>query len=59
MARRLECGIVGINDPAPVTAFTPFGGVKQSGWGHEGGAAVLGEYAPPKTYSVGRFADDP
>ena len=59
LARRLECGIVGINDPSPVTAFTPFGGVKQSGWGHEGGAAVLGEYAPPKTYSLGRFQGDP
>ena len=53
VAERLETGIVGINDPAPVTCWTPFGGMRQSGWGHEGGEAALHEYAPPKTYSIG------
>lgn len=53
LAERLECGIVGINDAAPVTASTPFGGIRESGWGHEGGEVVLHEYAPPKTYSIG------
>ena len=53
LADRLECGIVGINDAAPVTASTPFGGVRESGWGHEGGEVVLHEYGPPKTYSIG------
>ena len=53
VAERLDTGIVGINDPSPVTAWTPFGGMRQSGWGHEGGEAVLHEYAPPKTYSLG------
>lgn len=52
VAERLQTGIVGINDPAPVTSWTPFGGRKQSGWGIEGGAAALDEYAPPKTYSM-------
>ena len=52
VAERLHTGIVGINDPAPVTSWTPFGGRKQSGWGIEGGAAALDEYAPPKTYSM-------
>ena len=53
LAERLNTGIVGINDPSPVTAWTPFGGMRQSGWGHEGGEVVLHEYAPPKTYSIG------
>jgi succinate-semialdehyde dehydrogenase/glutarate-semialdehyde dehydrogenase len=52
VAERLQTGIVGINDPSPVTSWTPFGGRKQSGWGIEGGAAALDEYAPPKTYSI-------
>ncbi|MBB47459.1 MAG: succinate-semialdehyde dehydrogenase (NADP(+)) [Phycisphaerae bacterium] len=52
VASRLHTGIVGINDPSPVTSWTPFGGRKQSGWGIEGGAAALDEYAPPKTYSI-------
>ena len=56
VAERLESGIVGINDPAPVTASTPFGGIRESGWGHEGGEVVLHEYAPPKTYSLGTIA---
>ncbi|WP_371827228.1 NAD-dependent succinate-semialdehyde dehydrogenase [Deinococcus sp. QL22] len=33
----LEYGIVGMNDPVPSTAQAPFGGVKQSGYGREGG----------------------
>ena len=53
LASRIESGIVGINDPAPVTACTPFGGLRESGWGHEGGDVVLHEYGPPRTYSIG------
>jgi len=52
VAERLQTGIVGLNDPAPVTSWTPFGGRKQSGWGIEGGGEALDEYAPPKTYSI-------
>ena len=52
IARRLEVGLVGVNDPAPVTAHTPFGGVKQSGWGREGGRAALEEYVPVQTISI-------
>ena len=53
VARRLEAGVVGVNDPSPVTAHTPFGGVKQSGWGREGGRAGLEEYVPLQTISIG------
>ncbi|MBE3558372.1 MAG: NAD-dependent succinate-semialdehyde dehydrogenase [Ktedonobacteraceae bacterium] len=37
LAEALEVGIVGINDPFPATVEGPFGGVKQSGFGLEGG----------------------
>jgi succinate-semialdehyde dehydrogenase/glutarate-semialdehyde dehydrogenase len=53
VARRMEVGVVGVNDPSPVTAHTPFGGVKQSGWGREGGRAGLEEYVPLQTISIG------
>jgi succinate-semialdehyde dehydrogenase/glutarate-semialdehyde dehydrogenase len=53
IARRLEVGVVGVNDQAPVTAHTPFGGVKHSGWGREGGRAALEEYVPVQTISIG------
>ncbi|MCH2144373.1 MAG: NAD-dependent succinate-semialdehyde dehydrogenase [Phycisphaerales bacterium] len=53
LAPRLEVGVVGINDPSPVTTYTPFGGMKQSGWGREGGRAGLEEYVPLQTISIG------
>src|SRR5437763_1111988 len=37
VAERLEFGIVGANDGAPSVPSAPFGGVKQSGFGREGG----------------------
>ena len=43
-AERLEAGIVGINDAVPTVAFTPMGGIKQSGLGREGGSEGLREF---------------
>lgn len=43
-AERLEAGIVGINDALPSVAFTPMGGIKQSGLGREGGREGLHEF---------------
>jgi succinate-semialdehyde dehydrogenase/glutarate-semialdehyde dehydrogenase len=40
-AHGLECGMVGINSLAISAPETPFGGVKQSGHGHEGGMEGL------------------
>lgn len=40
----LNVGVVGINDPRPITPEAPFGGVKESGIGREGGAEGLLEY---------------
>jgi succinate-semialdehyde dehydrogenase / glutarate-semialdehyde dehydrogenase len=43
-SEELEAGVVGINDPRPITPEAPFGGVKQSGVGHEGGQEGLWEF---------------
>ena len=44
----LEYGMLGINSGVISTAVAPFGGVKQSGMGREGGAAGLEEYVSTK-----------
>ena len=49
----LNFGIVGINDINPTAASVPFGGVKESGLGREGGREGIAEYLDVK---VGGFA---
>jgi succinate-semialdehyde dehydrogenase/glutarate-semialdehyde dehydrogenase len=44
MSESLEYGIVGVNDALPAVAQAPFGGVKQSGLGREGGRQGIEEY---------------
>lgn len=44
IADNIEFGMVGFNTPAISNAAAPFGGVKQSGLGREGGAEGLSEY---------------
>ncbi|MDZ4755286.1 MAG: NAD-dependent succinate-semialdehyde dehydrogenase [Phycisphaerae bacterium] len=44
MCEALEYGIVGANDALPSVAQAPFGGVKHSGFGKEGGRAGIDEY---------------
>ena len=48
----LEYGIIGLNDPVPSTAQAPFGGIKQSGFGREGGHWGLDEYLYIKYVSM-------
>ena len=48
----LEYGIIGLNDPVPSTAQAPFGGIKQSGFGREGGHWGLEEYLYVKYVSM-------
>ncbi|GAA2287056.1 NAD-dependent succinate-semialdehyde dehydrogenase [Glycomyces scopariae] len=43
-AARLEVGMVGVNSTALAVAEAPFGGVKSSGYGREGGTEGIGEY---------------
>ena len=47
-AERLEGGMVGINEMLLATAEAPFGGVKESGFGREGGALGILDYLEPK-----------
>ncbi|SEQ23380.1 NAD-dependent succinate-semialdehyde dehydrogenase [Piscibacillus halophilus] len=50
---KLEYGIVGVNDVFPATAEAPFGGVKQSGVGKEGGHHGIHEFVEQKYVSIG------
>jgi succinate-semialdehyde dehydrogenase/glutarate-semialdehyde dehydrogenase len=48
----MEAGTIAVNDwyfPAP---DTPFGGVKQSGYGREGGLEGLNDYLQTKTIQI-------
>jgi succinate-semialdehyde dehydrogenase/glutarate-semialdehyde dehydrogenase len=49
----LEYGVVGVNDGAPSTAQVPFGGMKMSGYGREGGKYGIAEYVEAKYVSLG------
>ncbi|MGH7799079.1 MAG: NAD-dependent succinate-semialdehyde dehydrogenase [Thermodesulfobacteriota bacterium] len=53
MAEHLEYGIVGINDYQFGSVQIPFGGVKQSGYGKEGGRLGLEEFLETKLISIG------
>jgi succinate-semialdehyde dehydrogenase/glutarate-semialdehyde dehydrogenase len=44
----IEAGMVGINELAIASAEMPFGGVKQSGIGREGGSFGIQDYLEPK-----------
>jgi succinate-semialdehyde dehydrogenase/glutarate-semialdehyde dehydrogenase len=52
-AEALEYGIVGANDGAPSNAHAPFGGMKHSGLGREGGHWGLDAYLETKYVSIG------
>jgi succinate-semialdehyde dehydrogenase/glutarate-semialdehyde dehydrogenase len=53
VAERLDFGIIGANDGAPSVPNAPFGGVKESGFGREGGAFGIDEYLAVKYVSIG------
>jgi succinate-semialdehyde dehydrogenase / glutarate-semialdehyde dehydrogenase len=53
VAEALEYGIVGVNDGVPSVPYAPFGGVKQSGIGREGGPWGIDEYLEVKYVSLG------
>ena len=48
LAEKLKAGMVGINRGAISDAAAPFGGIKQSGFGREGGAEGIEEYLDVK-----------
>ena len=48
LAKRLKAGTVGLNCAFPYDHSMPFGGYKQSGWGHESGKAGIEGYLQTK-----------
>ena len=49
----LETGMVAVNTPFISTAETPFGGIKQSGYGREGGSVGIKDYLNIKYTHMG------
>ncbi len=52
VVERLETGMVGLNQGLVSNAAAPFGGVKQSGFGREGGVEGIGEYLATKYVAI-------
>ena len=52
LAQRLELGMLWINQPAAPSAEMPFGGVKDSGYGSEGGPEAMEAYLVTKAVSI-------
>jgi succinate-semialdehyde dehydrogenase/glutarate-semialdehyde dehydrogenase len=52
LAQRLEVGMLWINQSAAPSAEMPFGGVKDSGYGTEGGPEALEAYLVTKSVSI-------
>ena len=52
LARRVEVGMLWINMPAMPSAEMPFGGVKDSGYGSEGGPEALDAYLNARSVAV-------
>jgi succinate-semialdehyde dehydrogenase/glutarate-semialdehyde dehydrogenase len=52
IAEQLDYGIVGVNDGIPAVPHAPFGGVKFSGLGREGGPWGLDEFLDVKYVSI-------
>lgn len=53
IAERLEAGMVALNTGSIAMEMSPFGGVKQSGLGREGGEAGIEEYLELKAFHIG------
>jgi succinate-semialdehyde dehydrogenase/glutarate-semialdehyde dehydrogenase len=52
VAERLETGMVGLNQGLVSNAGAPFGGIKHSGFGREGGPEGIGEYLEIKYVAI-------
>jgi succinate-semialdehyde dehydrogenase/glutarate-semialdehyde dehydrogenase len=52
LSQQLEVGMLWINQPATPTPEMPFGGVKDSGYGSEGGPEALEAYLVTKSVTV-------
>lgn len=52
VGEKLEYGIIGVNDAAPTTVQAPFGGMKESGIGREGGHQGIEGFLEDKYMSI-------
>ncbi len=52
LAQRVEVGMLWINQPAMPSAEMPFGGIKDSGYGTEGGPEALEAYLNTRSISI-------
>ncbi len=52
LSQRIEAGMVWINQPATPTPEMPFGGVKDSGYGSEGGPEAIEAYLNTKAVTI-------
>jgi succinate-semialdehyde dehydrogenase/glutarate-semialdehyde dehydrogenase len=52
LGERLAAGSIGINDGVPTVSTSPFGGLKQSGWGRELGSEGLDAFLDTKHVSI-------
>ena len=52
VAERLQTGMVGVNQGVVSNASAPFGGIKQSGFGREGGFEGIDEYLETKYVAI-------
>ncbi|KAJ5292099.1 hypothetical protein N7478_001350 [Penicillium angulare] len=57
VARKLHCGMVGVNTGLISAAESPFGGVKESGMGREGRKYGLQEYQNIKCVTIGNLQE--
>ncbi len=48
LTRSLECGVIGVNNTAVGFPEAPFGGIKHSGYGREGGSTGLKDFMATK-----------
>jgi succinate-semialdehyde dehydrogenase / glutarate-semialdehyde dehydrogenase len=53
LAESLEAGTIAVNDSVPSTSQSPFGGLKESGWGRELGIEGIDGFLETKHVSLG------
>src|SRR5215208_4523414 len=59
VCEELECGMVGLNQGMVSNAAAPFGGIKQSGFGREGGYEGIEEYLETKYVAINLLTGAP
>ena len=52
LARRVEVGMLWMNMPAMPSAEMPFGGIKDSGYGSEGGPEAMDAYLNARSVTI-------